>query len=85
MNTFPIAIIEDRYTGAYSGGRWLAIAMADVSEGQHSTRVSAMLAEGPFGQDCDAMDFWENPPDWIAVGHTPTDAFTELQNKLDDG
>ncbi len=28
-DTYPIAIIEDRYCGSYSGGAWLAIAGAD--------------------------------------------------------
>ena len=88
LHTYPIAIIEDRYTGAYSGGRWLAIGWADVAHGHHATRVSAMLAEGPSGSDTEAMEFWDNPPNWIAAGSTPDVAEAVLRARMsgnDDG
>lgn len=80
MTTFPIAIIEDRYGGAYSRGRWLAIAEADAPfDGPRSeTRVQFCLNDGPHGGDTDAMTFWIAPPDWIAVGMTPEEARTAL-------
>ena len=58
---WAVAIIEDRYGGAYSGGRWIAIAQADTavfnaSSGEdYETRAEYLLSEGPHGGDPDAM------------------------------
>lgn len=79
--TYPIAIIEDRYTGTYSGGKWLAIATADTSFGGCVSRIGYCLDEGPHGDDCEAMDFWSDAPAWIAVGSTPDQALRALQSK----
>jgi hypothetical protein len=88
ISTYPIAIIEDRYTGVYSKGAWLAIAKADepMPSGS-SSRLSFCLAEeprtpGPHGDDTEAMAFWNNPPDWIAVGSTPDKALEALRGKV---
>jgi hypothetical protein len=81
MATYPIAIIEDRYQGAYSGGQWLAIACADaVDDGE--VRIMRCLAYGPHGPDPLAMAFWMFPPPWIAAGKTPQEARTALLEKL---
>ena len=76
----PIAIVEDRYSGVYSGGRWLALSEADrMHEGQ--SRVDYVVSDrhsGPHGDDLEAMAFWANPPDWIAVGDTPQAALDHL-------
>lgn len=88
LSTFPIAIIEDRYTGVHSKGAWLAIAKADQPMPSHSSsRLSFCLAEephtpGPHGSDPEAMSFWANPPDWIAVGSTPDKALEALRAKV---
>lgn len=82
LRTYPIAIIEDRYRGAYAGGKWLAIAMADVVFEYHATRVSAMLAAGPSGSDPVAMEFWNDQPLWIAAGETPDKALAALQERM---
>lgn len=82
VKTYPIAIIEDRYRGAYAGGKWLAIALSDVECNDHATRVSAMLAHGPSGSDPDAMEFWNDQPLWIAVGETPDKALAALQERM---
>jgi hypothetical protein len=75
--TYPIAIVEDRYTGVYSGGTWLAIFEARLPyKGQ--TRVDFVLTEGPHGDDSEAAEFWANPPDWIAVGNSPQEALDHL-------
>jgi len=79
--TYPIAIIQDRYTGAYSRGLWLAIASADTPFGGYVSRSGYCLDEGPHGDDCEAMDFWIAPPPWIAVGNTPDEALRALQSK----
>jgi hypothetical protein len=81
-STYPIAIIEDRYTGVYSKGAWLAIANADEPmPGCSSSRLSFCLAEGPHGDDAEAMAFWRNPPDWIAVGSTPDKALQDRRQR----
>jgi len=76
---FPIAVIEDRYGGVYSGGKWLAISCADRME-NGAYRIIRCLEDGPHGDDTDAMMFWGTPPDWIAVGDTPDEAVRKLQS-----
>lgn len=85
--TYPVAIIEDRYGGLYSGGHWLAVAKADERIGEHGdqTRIQFVLEDetGPHGSDPDAGDFWDNrEPDWIASGHTPDEALENLRAKV---
>lgn len=74
---YPIAIIEDRYTGCYSGGKWLAIAECDTME-NGTYRIVRVLEGGPYGDGTDAMEFWAEPPRWIAVGNTPDEARAKL-------
>lgn len=85
---YPIAIIEDRYDGSYSGGSWLAIANSDmdetfVYEGNFvmTTRVLLMLQDGPHGDDPTVRAFWDSPPRWIAAGKTPDAALRNLLQK----
>lgn len=79
----PIAVVEDRYGGIYSGGRWLAIAAADTFE-NGLVRVAFCVEEGsgPSGDDGDAMDFWKDAPDWIASGDTPDAAIEKLRQQV---
>ncbi len=79
ISLWPIAIIEDRYHGTYSGGKWIAIA-----NWRKDDRLNFVEDEGNGG-DTDASDFWYNPPSWVAVGNTPQEALAELKrtNKQD--
>lgn len=77
MAHWPVAIIQDRYSGTYSGGSWLAISEASNML-EERTRASWCLEEGPSGGDTDAMVFWMFKPDWIAVGRTPDEALAAL-------
>ena len=79
--TSPIAIVQDRYTGVYSGGRWLAIAAAKDTVAVAQTRADFCLEEddGPSGSDVAAGTFWIDPPSWIAVGDTPEQALENLR------
>jgi hypothetical protein len=81
--TYPIAVVEDRYSGTYSGGRWLAIAGADAFE-NGLTRVAFCVEDGPgpSGQDGDARDFWSEPPHWIAAGDTADAAIENLRKRV---
>jgi hypothetical protein len=80
-DTWPITIVQDRYSGVYSGGRWLAIAAADRLE-NGCYRIVRCLENGPFGDDVEARSFWENPPNWIAVGDSPDAALHALEVRL---
>jgi hypothetical protein len=77
----PIAIIEDRYSGVYSDGRWLALNGADTLD-NGCYRIVRTLENGPHGDDGDAMAFWVDPPNWIASGNTPDQALANLIAKL---
>lgn len=78
---YPIAVVQDRYSGVYSGGPWLAVSRANVThEGQ--SRVDFMLSDGPHGDDCTAAEFWADAPDWIAVGNSPNEALVRLLERL---
>jgi hypothetical protein len=80
QESFPITLIEDRYGGVYSGGKWLAIACADRLE-NGAYRIVRCLEEGPHGDDTDAVVFWADPPLWIASGETPDEAIHNLRKK----
>ena len=84
LDKFPVAIVEDRYGGGYSGGRWLAVACADALH-PGMTRIDFVLgrfSDGPGGDDGAAMGFWFDPPDWIAVGDTPQEALDHLDQGI---
>jgi hypothetical protein len=74
---YPIAIIQDRYGGSYSGGAWLAISRSDQLE-NGAYRVVRCLEGGPHDGDVEAREFWANPPSWIAAGATPDEAIKKL-------
>ncbi len=78
---YPIVVMQDRYNGSYSGGRWLAVAEASELVDVTNTRAQFCLVsdDGPSGGDIEARIFWENPPKWIAVGATPDEAIKALE------
>lgn len=82
---YPIAIVNDRYGGVYSGGKWLAI--AGIDNPRLGGSVLKMLARdgggtpNPWGGDEQAGFFWRDPPAWIAVGDTPEKALAPLKAK----
>lgn len=77
--SYPVVIIQDRYSGVYSGGLWLAVAEADALTGHGQMRALYVLTDGPSGGDTDAMMFWREPPEWIAAGTTPEEAVRGLK------
>ena len=82
---YPVAIIQDRYFGLYSGGLWFAIAMADAPWGPvdpEPSRAQFCLDEGPNGTDEEAVAFWRSKPSWIAVGNTPGEAVERLTARI---
>jgi hypothetical protein len=80
----PVAIIEDRYGGIHCGGAWIAVANADrLHEGRmRADFVLSTECGGPHASDPEAMAFWREPPDWLAVGATPQEALDNLVNGI---
>ncbi|MGV0128626.1 hypothetical protein [Burkholderia gladioli] len=84
METSPIALVEDRYCGSYSGGNWIAIAVhfEEYLPGFNRLQFVLQHDDGPFSDDSDARDFWgDTAPalNWIAVGASPDEAITNLR------
>jgi hypothetical protein len=68
---YPVTIIQDRYTGTYSGGRWLAFNLDPVD-----------LPDGPFSDDVTCFNFWTETQMVIGIGDTPDEALESLKSKL---
>lgn len=73
IELYPVVVVEDRYSGTYSGGQWLAVAEGDIN------MPSVWI--GPHGDDCTSAAFWDNAPKWIATGDTPNEALAALYEK----
>lgn len=71
---YPVTIIDDRYSGCYSGGKYLAFNVEpwDVPKG-----VS-------WGGDVDCAEFWadEALKYVIGKGNTPNEAYRNLVEKI---
>ena len=79
---YPIIIVEDRYSGVYSRGNWIAVAEFNKKADNNSTRLDIILLEANGGNG-DSDFFWRNPksppPHWVAVGNTPNEALENLR------
>lgn len=71
--TWPIAIIEDRYAGTYSDGLW--IAFSDAYNNWDKINL------GPHNDDVTACSFNYNQS-WLAVGSNPQEALDKLKEKI---
>lgn len=79
IDLYPIGIVEDRYGGTYSGGKWVAIANVEL----HSIdELMNNIDPSPWGDDMSASDWGDVPPDWAAVGETPDEALQNLYAKF---
>ncbi|MCW3581745.1 hypothetical protein K6Y74_01795 [Burkholderia cenocepacia] len=79
----PIAVIEDRYIGSYSGGTWIAISEYDLEFSPGISRLSWLSSgdDGPLDDDPEAREFWGSVApglSWIAVGNSPDEAIANL-------
>lgn len=79
IDMYPVALLEDRYSGVYSGGAWVAVA----AHTSHPDRLRQTI-EGIYGEDltAGAFGFKLRTLDWIAVGNTPREAVDNLTRKL---
>jgi hypothetical protein len=73
---YPIVIFEDRYSGCYSGGKWLAVARGD-QPGRN------LLETDAYGGDGEAMEWGFEVPDWVGIGQTPEEAIAALEAKVE--
>lgn len=78
---FPVAILNDRYQGTYSGGEWVAVA------GAYPTRIERLYDLEAFAGDIECEEFWKSGrvPLWVAVGATPEAALAALEAKIPEG
>jgi len=82
QDVYPVMIVQDRYSGVYSGGQWLAVANASAPAGGMSRMAFVMThdGDGPGSDDGSAMAYWEEPDEWIATGDDPNEALQNLLN-----
>ena len=72
LGFYPTTIVADRYTGAYSGGEWLAFPLDawDVPEEIECDDVTCMI-------------FWDTYDGIVEKGSTPERAMADLVAKMD--
>jgi hypothetical protein len=70
---WPIIIVQDRYRGVYTGGRWVAIGQADY--------VLDSLDDTVWGDDASCMEWAYRNIDQlkqVGIGGTPDEALEDL-------
>lgn len=75
--TYPIAIIESRYSGVYEGGKWHAIPNYAyvISTDEYQEYIQ--------GDDGGAFDFWcSKIAVNIGIGDTPELALSDMRSKV---
>ena len=77
MSLYPIVIVEDRYTGSYSRGTWIAFANA-----YGDPRES--LDCGAFSDDGAAANYWadEDRSGLVGRGDSPDKALADLRQRF---
>ncbi len=65
---YPVTIIQDRYGGTYSGGKWLAFNL-DAED----------IPQGVSGSDYPCADFWGENTLPVGKGSTPEEALEHLK------
>lgn len=83
IGQYPVAIIQDRYQGCYSGGPWIAIAECEHPACDDRCTRIAYVSDQAGGSDWQAASFWgdNQDADWLAVGPTPDAALAALRAK----
>lgn len=69
---WPIAIVQDRYMGTYTGGDWVAIPRADLA---------GDFDETVWGDDMECMSWAEDNKKIVGIGSTPDAALDNLYLK----
>ena len=75
MSLYPVTIVKDRYSGCYSGGKWIA--------------WNLHLEDIPNAWDDDdytCAGFWGSEHIWarpVGKGNTPEEALADLEHELE--
>ncbi|KKL48773.1 hypothetical protein LCGC14_2322110 [marine sediment metagenome] len=69
---YPLTILVDRYSGAYSGGQWTAWNLEPFE-----------IPPGPTESDMECSDFWADNEIPVGRGDTPVSAIASLTAALD--
>lgn len=69
---YPITIIQDRYSGTYSGGQFTAFPY----------EYWKIPKSGPDGSDQECMKFWNNFKGFVGLGADPESAVENLKENL---
>lgn len=64
---YPITVIEDRYSGTYSGGNWVAFNLEPWD-----------VPEAALGDDVSCFNYFERSGDIFGVGSTLEEAVRKL-------
>ena len=70
---YPLTIVNDRYTGAYSGGIYLAFPL-DFNK----------IPEEVNGEDGECGYFWSNYKEPVGKGATVQEAIDDLVEQMED-
>ena len=77
-SVYPVTIVEDRYNGTYSGGRYTAWNLSPWE-----------IPDDAFGDDTSCMFFWEDNEKYneftVGLGDTPNEAERDLIRKMEEG
>lgn len=82
---YPVAILQDRYNGVYSGGAWVAVADFERQNEEGGKTRLQFVSEWIYSGDPDAMEFGSNilpGLNYVAVGDTPDKALEALRGKV---
>ena len=71
---YPVTIIEDRYTGVYSGGKWTAWNCYPED-----------IPDDPDDDDVTCCTFWTPTNSaQVGIGNTPDEALRDLERKIEN-
>lgn len=68
---YPLTIIADRYSGAYSGGKFIAFPIDYWN-----------IPDGPDSGDVECEEFWQNYHEPVGKGKTVQEAYEDLLSKI---
>jgi hypothetical protein len=71
VHIYPCTIINDRYTGSYSGGKWIAFPMHEWE-----------IPPGPSDADTECSEFWDSYEGLVGKGPDPLSAYNDLRNYI---
>lgn len=71
---FPVIVVQDRYSGVYSGHNWIALPAFDRDYDYHKD-----LVDGIWGDDVEAVEWCVDNKERYWGGDTPEEAESNLR------